>query len=129
MPCLTFKDKNNLPVFLTVGGPDLEITWRSKTWLFEMHHYCGPVLINRRTGQPLNTEPPKAFWSAFELWELGGKEIKDGKCILAVFCKDCDGNGFTLGEKIRIKRKTGHEAIECKTCKGSRIQPKREQQP
>lgn len=124
MPCLTFTDKNNLPVFVTVGSPNLEISWRSQTWLFEMHHYCGPILISRRTNQPLNTEPPKAFWKAFELWQLGGRQTEDGKCILPVLCKECDGNGFLIGEKIRIKRKTGYEAKDCPVCKGSRIQPK-----
>ena len=126
MSCLSFKDKNGLPVFLTVGSDELEITYRSQSWLFEMHHYCGPILLNRRSRLPLNSEPPKAFWTAFELWELGGKEVKNGKCVLAVFCKECDGRGYLLGDKIRIKRQSGYEAIECPACSGSRIQPKRQ---
>lgn len=32
---------------------------------FEIHPYIGPALVNKR-GDPINREPPKAFWKVLE---------------------------------------------------------------
>ena len=37
-------------------------------WLFEVHYYCGPMLLNRRTGEE-RVSVPAAFWKAWEAFE------------------------------------------------------------
>lgn len=47
--------------FLCVGGDDYEYGG----WLFEIHSYFGPLLLNRNTGE-IRDNPPAAFWRAWE---------------------------------------------------------------
>jgi hypothetical protein len=43
---------------------------RGRTWRFEMHPYCGPIVLGAR-GDPLSRQPGSRspFWPAFEKWQ------------------------------------------------------------
>ena len=43
---------------------------------FEIHTYIGPALVNKR-GDPVNKEPPKAFWKAWEAFSKLSQADKD----------------------------------------------------
>lgn len=47
-----------------------------KPWLFEMNAYFGPLVIGKRGGEPLATQPgPRSpFWPAFDAWFESRKE-------------------------------------------------------
>lgn len=47
---------------------------------FEMHPYCGPTLLNKRTGSPLKHQPGP-FLDAASLWAQQGQKIEDGLCV------------------------------------------------
>lgn len=47
---------------------------------FEMHPYCGPTLLNKRTGSPLEYQPTP-FLEAASLWAQQGQKIEDGLCV------------------------------------------------
>ncbi len=61
---------------LLVGGPDLHITVDGRVYCFEMHPYCGPVILGKR-GDPLALQPAKKslFWVAVDCWVEQGKQI------------------------------------------------------
>ncbi len=50
--------------FLCLGGPVYEYGG----WLFEIHSYCGPHPLNRRTLEP-RVNIPAEFWQAWEEFE------------------------------------------------------------
>lgn len=43
---------------------------KGRTWLFEMHRFCGPLVL-RRDGSPKSRQPGSRspFWPAFEAWQ------------------------------------------------------------
>jgi hypothetical protein len=56
---------------LMVGREDHTITdARGRRWTFEMHPYCGPIVL-RQDGSPATNQPGErsAFWPAFEAWQ------------------------------------------------------------
>ena len=71
------------PALVMVGGPDLKIRAGGKEFCFEMHDYCGPLMIGKR-GDPIQTLPPQKspFWDALHWWIKQGKQVGvDGYCI------------------------------------------------
>ena len=67
-------------VFLEHGGPTRKIKVGGKVFTFEMHPYCGPMLL-RRDVEPAAYNPPK-FLEAVSLWAQQGEKIDaDGFCI------------------------------------------------
>ena len=65
---------------IDVGGPEFTISVAGKRYLFEMHPYCGPNVLNRRTGEPLEHQP-MPFLEAASLWAQQGQRVEDGLCV------------------------------------------------
>jgi hypothetical protein len=66
---------------ISLGGPMRGIIVGGKLYQFEMHHYCGPVLLHRRTGEPLKHQP-MPFLEAASLWAQQGQKIDEtGLCV------------------------------------------------
>ena len=53
---------------------------KNRLWHFEMHRVCGPVVVDRRTEDPIDNQPSGSspFWEAVDLWLAQGKRVKDG---------------------------------------------------
>lgn len=47
---------------------------------FEMHPYCGPNILNKRTEEPLKHQPME-FLEAASLWAKQGQKIENGLCV------------------------------------------------
>jgi len=63
-----------------VGGPDKKIRVCGQVWHFEMHRYCGPMPLNKRTGAV--REGSRAFWKAVTHWAQQGERVDaDGICV------------------------------------------------
>jgi hypothetical protein len=56
--------------FLCMGGPVYTLTVRGTPMTFEMHPYCGPIVLGKN-GDPLAVQPHERhpFWDAFEQWQ------------------------------------------------------------
>lgn len=71
-------------VYVMLGGPERRILVQGKVYLFEMHPYCGPVLL-RQDGEPRArqfTSSNKPFWDAVTLWAQQGEAVgEDGFCV------------------------------------------------
>jgi hypothetical protein len=58
----------------------LKISVGGKIIDFEMHPYCGPTILNKRTGSPLKNQPT-AFLESASLWAKQGKKMENGLCL------------------------------------------------
>lgn len=70
-------------VRLAGGGRDYTIEVEGLRYVFEMHHYCGPAVLNRH-GDPAKYQPSPRhpFWTAVTLWCQQGRHVgADGLCI------------------------------------------------
>lgn len=69
---------------ISFAGPTRHITdAKGKRWTFEMHHYCGPIVLNKSL-DPLPTQPGERspFWHAVSRWAQGGERLNEaGECI------------------------------------------------
>lgn len=70
-------------VHLCFGGHERWISCAGKVFLFEDHHYCGPVVLNKSTRDPSENQPSEKsiFWQHVQAWYEQGKQTKeiDGK--------------------------------------------------
>lgn len=70
-------------IHLCFGGPERWISCAGKVFLFEDHHYCGPVVLNKSTRDPSENQPSEKsiFWQHVQAWYEQGKQTKeiDGK--------------------------------------------------
>lgn len=74
-------DRVTCGVLLDVGGPSLKISVRGEIIAFEMHPYCGPILIGKN-GDPLyNQRPDHFFWTAVSYWAQQGQRMDNGVCV------------------------------------------------
>lgn len=113
MSCSQLHDTNgNLAGHIMIGGPDYEIEINGEVRVFEDHYYCGPTLLQKRTGDPI-AEYSKAFRDAIERWFLGGKQVDYCRCVVPDWCSECNGDGFNV---------VGKFAVECPKCNGKKIQ-------
>lgn len=57
-----------------LAGDHVVVDERGKRWNFEMHPYCGPIVL-RRDGQPAARQPGSRspFWKPFEQWQKARK--------------------------------------------------------
>lgn len=63
---------------ISVGGPTLEIQVRGKRWRFEMHPYCGPIILNKNENEAASQ--PLYVLDAISLWAQQGRREEDGMC-------------------------------------------------
>lgn len=52
-------------------------------YVFEMHHYCGPAVLNKH-GDPAKYQPSPnhPFWTAVTLWNQQGRHVDaEGLCV------------------------------------------------
>ena len=60
------------------GGQDYKILdANGKVWRFEMHPYCGPIVLTRQTGEVSEAQPPEnsPFWDCVDLWLQRGRKF------------------------------------------------------
>ena len=78
MTCLKFKFGDSVGI-VSVGGPVRKIFDGYRVWHFEMHHYCGPMPVHKKTGDGI-TGTPK-FWEAVSKWAQQGYLVDEaGVC-------------------------------------------------
>lgn len=60
---------------LLFGGPIYSISRAAIGWRFEMHRYCGPVVVDHRD-EPKATQPNdgSGFWKAVTAWDRQGRQ-------------------------------------------------------
>lgn len=71
-------------IHIDVGGPVYSIRWGKIGWTFEMHRYCGPVVVHPRTHEPKDVQPAErsGFWKAVTMWDKQGRRATPlGICI------------------------------------------------
>lgn len=70
-------------IHISLAGPTRTITdAKGNRWTFEMHHYCGPIALNKR-GDPMEGQPGERspFWHAVTRWAQGGHRLNGIECI------------------------------------------------
>ena len=70
-------------IHISLAGPTRIITdAKGKRWTFEMHHYCGPIALNK-SGDPMERQPGERspFWHAVTRWAQGGHRLNGTECI------------------------------------------------
>lgn len=70
-------------IHISLAGPTRHITdSKGKRWTFEMHHYCGPIALNK-SGDPMERQPGERspFWHAVTRWAQGGHRLNGIECI------------------------------------------------
>lgn len=65
---------------IALGNEPVTIVHRGVSWLFEWHYYCGPTVLNRKTGDPLKNPPGEKspFWLVSQWWKDQGCRVVDG---------------------------------------------------
>ena len=70
-------------IHISWAGPEYWISVGDKVMRFEDHHYCGPVVLDNKSGEPLENQPDERnkFWLHYYAWAKQGKRTKqlDGK--------------------------------------------------
>lgn len=67
-------------IHISVGGPTHEIKVSGKTYCFEMHRYCGPMMTDMK-GNALKHEPLHVL-EAIGHWDRQGRRLDaNGRCI------------------------------------------------
>lgn len=76
-------------IHVSYGGPSYEIDSGGKRWFFEWNHYGGPTVLNRKTEDPIVTQPAEnsSFWDAVQWWDQQGRRLKDGLCVWNRHCE------------------------------------------
>ena len=68
------KSSNIVHICGVPDGP-----YRYGGFYFEIHPYCGPCPL-KLNGDPINAEPPKAFW---KMWDVFSKLDQAGRDLYA----------------------------------------------
>jgi hypothetical protein len=65
---------------ISFGAAAFVLRDRGNEWLLEWHRWCGPSLINRRTGDPCKHQPPQKsrYWLVAQWWHDQGGKVVDG---------------------------------------------------
>lgn len=69
-------------IHIAYAGPFQKIVDSTgKEWFFEMHSYCGPVVL-KKDGDPMKNQPNEKsdFWEVVSRWVRQGKKVTDGYC-------------------------------------------------
>jgi len=69
-------------IHISLGGPMQKISVDGKIHEFEMHPYCGPNVLSKKTGEPLSKQPARFLYAA-SLWAQQGQHVDEetGLCI------------------------------------------------
>lgn len=67
-------------IHISLGGPIHTIQVNGRRVTFEMHPYCGPIAINKRTGESLKHQRMD-FLTAVTQWVKGGKRTENDLCV------------------------------------------------
>ncbi|CAB3784456.1 hypothetical protein [Pararobbsia alpina] len=70
-------------IHISFAGPTRTITdAKGERWTFEMHYYCGPIVLNKSL-DPVPTQPGERspFWHAVTRWDQGGKRLNGIDCV------------------------------------------------
>lgn len=68
-------------IHISFGGPVHTIRVRNKTWTFEMHRYCGPVLMDSTNTRQLKREPNYVL-TEISKWAQQGEKVDElNRCI------------------------------------------------
>ncbi len=74
-------------IHISFAGPFQTITdSEGEEWYFEMHRYCGPIVL-RKDGDPRVNQPnsKSLFWPTVQLWIAQGKKyFSNGICEYAI---------------------------------------------
>lgn len=70
-------------ICILFAGPDRRIFVDGKSYWFEMHRYCGPILLNEKGDGPAKNQRLKSpFWHAVSQWAQQGEQADQyGFCI------------------------------------------------
>ena len=80
------KKPNNDGVIILTGGEIYRINdARGKTWIFEDHPYCGPVVVDIHHNEKKQPPENSKFWEAVTNWYQQGKKTIDG--IHGLYCE------------------------------------------
>ena len=71
--------KSDCFIHVLMGGPEYDIEVNGKRYHFEMHRYCGPVLL-KKNGDPSQRQPME-FLEAASFWAQQGQKVENGLCI------------------------------------------------
>ena len=64
---------------LIIGGRTIVIETSRGYVAFEWHSYCGPLPVNRKTGDGRYLDARHPFWSAIGRWLESGAEMTEGQ--------------------------------------------------
>jgi hypothetical protein len=69
-----------MPMHVDMAPPSFILRDGGKEWLCEWHGYCGPTLLDKRTGQPAKNQPAAndRWWVAILAWHAQGAHVVDG---------------------------------------------------
>lgn len=64
-------------IHISFGGPVRHLAIGTKTYRFEDHQYCGPVVLGKND-MPLDKQPSEldTFWTHVNAWYAQGKKTK-----------------------------------------------------
>jgi hypothetical protein len=65
-------------IHISYGGPDRYMSVGGKVIRFEDHPYCGPIVLQLKTGVPAENQPGERdlFWRHYDAWAKQGKRTK-----------------------------------------------------
>ncbi len=65
-------------IHISLAGPERYLSTNGRTWIFEDHHYCGPIVLTGKTHEPATVQPGEKspFWPAVNAWYQQGKKTK-----------------------------------------------------
>jgi hypothetical protein len=65
-------------IHISWAGPERWLSCGGKHWVVEDHHYCGPIVLTPKTGDPAKNQPSESslFWQHVNAWYAQGKRTK-----------------------------------------------------
>jgi hypothetical protein len=65
-------------IHISWAGPERWLSCAGEVWVFEDHHYCGPIVLTGKTREPAENQPPESspFWTHVNTWYRQGKRTQ-----------------------------------------------------
>lgn len=75
----SWSDEHGRLSHIDCGGESLRINVLGREYHFEWHRWHGPIVIGKRTQNPLKEQPAmrSPFWKAVQWWHDQGKRVDD----------------------------------------------------